>query len=107
MFILPPTVGADQSVIDAKPLLPEIERDVAVLNKYSAISGRVAQNLAVNAAEQWSGMTFWAGVALGVGGVLLVQWLGTSLIGIVKDATTDPGAIAEKVVKKLQGSSKK
>ena len=68
---------------------------------------RVAQTLAINAMDQWSAVTFWGGLALGVGGVVLLQWLGTSIVGVVRDAANDPSVIAEKVVKKLQGKSKK
>ncbi len=98
MFVHPPTVGATAD----KPLLSVIEQEAAVLEKYGAISTRVAGTLAVNAAQQWSTWLVVGGLIVGAVGVLGLQWIGTGLFGFVKDATTDPTAIVEKIVNKLQ-----
>lgn len=94
MFVHP-TVGQP-------PLAPEIEREVEVLKKYDAVPLRVSQQMAINATKQWSDVQFYAGMALGALGLLVLQWVGMGLAS----AVSNPTAVAEEVVSKIQGKKK-
>lgn len=99
-MILPPLfVGAEKK--QPKPLVPTIESDQLVLEKYGAVPMRVAQTLAVNAAQQWQNVSFVTGLLVGIGGVLLLQWFGTGIVGLVRDAS-DPTQIAEAAVEHME-----
>ncbi len=77
------------------------DADNAVLNKYSAIPGKVCQTLGANSAAQVGYTSFLGGLVAGIGATMLITWvLGMtwrSVFSTAVDAYNDPGQIADAV----------